>query len=134
MPFITFVTYPTHPKNAIFNIDYYINKHVPLTEKLWGPKGLLSWQVVQYKKDDPSSTSKTCACWCVPEADHPGIFIQAILTWKSEQCATEAREGLFGGEFPELLEDPKHYYPLVLEDQSQAVIIQSSATVLGRSS
>jgi len=32
---------------STFKLDYYINSHMPLIEKYWGPRGLLSWTVTK---------------------------------------------------------------------------------------
>ncbi|KAF4536472.1 Ethyl tert-butyl ether degradation [Lasiodiplodia theobromae] len=42
------ILYPNTPgKN--FDLKYYLNTHMPLTEKIWGPLGLTSWRVVEFK-------------------------------------------------------------------------------------
>ncbi|KAF9630630.1 hypothetical protein BFW01_g1192 [Lasiodiplodia theobromae] len=42
------ILYPNTPgKN--FDLEYYLNTHMPLTEKIWGPLGLTSWRVVEFK-------------------------------------------------------------------------------------
>ncbi|CAH0028719.1 unnamed protein product [Clonostachys rhizophaga] len=34
-----------------FDIDYYIGRHLPLAEKIWGPLGMKDWSVVAFKDD-----------------------------------------------------------------------------------
>ena len=55
-----------YPKSAAstFNMEYYLNTHWPLVEKLWGPQGLLSWSVTTGGE----------------EADY---HVQAVVFWES---------------------------------------------------
>lgn len=47
MPAVVTVAYP-RPEGAVkFDIKYYIDKHMPLVGKTWGPKGLKSWTVTE---------------------------------------------------------------------------------------
>lgn len=55
-----------YPKSAAstFNMDYYLDHHWPLVEKLWGPQGLLSWSVTTGDKDSD-------------------YHVQAVVFWES---------------------------------------------------
>ncbi|KAH7357148.1 hypothetical protein BKA65DRAFT_496269 [Rhexocercosporidium sp. MPI-PUGE-AT-0058] len=55
-----------YPKTSAstFNMDYYLNRHWPLVEELWGPQGLLSWSVATGDKDT-------------------NYHVQAIVFWES---------------------------------------------------
>lgn len=40
------------PKDGeYFNMDYYINTHMPIVKKQWTPIGLKSWQVITFGPD-----------------------------------------------------------------------------------
>ncbi|KAM0257122.1 hypothetical protein ACHAQJ_004587 [Trichoderma viride] len=42
------------PKDGeFFNMDYYVNTHMPIAVKNWTPHGLISWQVVKFGPDAP---------------------------------------------------------------------------------
>ena len=56
-------TYPSAEASS-FNMEYYVNKHIPLIEKLWGPQGVVSWIVATGDKD-------------------AGYHVQATLVWES---------------------------------------------------
>ncbi|KAF2964863.1 hypothetical protein GQX73_g8692 [Xylaria multiplex] len=66
MTYVISVVYPTGSK---FDKEYYLTKHMPLVQKLWGPAGLKSWRVVQYTN---------------PGAPYA---IQAWLEWESAEHA-----------------------------------------------
>ena len=36
---VTLILYPRRP-DTHFNLDYYLNKHVPLANEIWGPHGM----------------------------------------------------------------------------------------------
>ncbi|KAI5271292.1 hypothetical protein E4T47_05397 [Aureobasidium subglaciale] len=60
-----------YPKGTNFNMDYYLNTHMPLVYKNWNQYGLKSWSVVQFPSD---------AEYCV----------QAILEWDTEESCQKA--------------------------------------------
>ncbi|KAK0391210.1 hypothetical protein NLU13_0711 [Sarocladium strictum] len=35
-----------------FDMDYYLNTHMPLVEKHWGDKGLISWSIIVGEKGE----------------------------------------------------------------------------------
>lgn len=74
--------YPTSSA-ASFNLDYYLNHHLPLVEKLWGPEGLLSW-----------TASKG-----VEGAD---FYLQVTLVWESIEAYENSTK-------PEIMGDIKNY-------------------------
>lgn len=53
-----------------FDVDYYVNNHMPLAERTWAKSGLLSWTVIQYK---PGADGK-----------QPKYWVQAIMIFESE--------------------------------------------------
>jgi len=53
MPAAIYVTYP-RKEGATFDMDYYINTHMQLVAKHWGPYSMKDWTVTQFEKDDPS--------------------------------------------------------------------------------
>ncbi|KAK5070168.1 hypothetical protein LTS08_008407 [Lithohypha guttulata] len=82
-----YVSYPRQ-EGINFDLDYYINTHMKLVEKHWGPHGMKSWTIVQFDKDDPS-----------------GQNVQCIMLWTS----MEDFEKCFALGIPEVHEDLKHY-------------------------
>lgn len=61
MSTVVYISYrrADHPE---FNMDYYLNKHVPLFVKLWTPHGLKDWSIIQFEEDDKSGMSVPVAC------------------------------------------------------------------------
>ncbi|KAE8141392.1 hypothetical protein BDV38DRAFT_279292 [Aspergillus pseudotamarii] len=57
------VVYPTSAAST-FNMEYYLNHHIPLVKKRWGPQGLQSCSVVTGDKD-------------------AGYHVQATMVWKN---------------------------------------------------
>ncbi|KAL7905277.1 hypothetical protein GGI35DRAFT_461281 [Trichoderma velutinum] len=47
------VLYNQPKEGEYFNMDYYINTHMPIANKQWGPLGMKSWQVIQSGPDAP---------------------------------------------------------------------------------
>lgn len=64
------ILYPNSPSKK-FDLDYYLNTHMPLTEKLWGPLGLKSWKVVRFQ----------------PGADGapPAYRLKTVTEWESRE-------------------------------------------------
>jgi uncharacterized protein (TIGR02118 family) len=65
MPYSMTLLYPPGTDKT-FDENYYTTSHMPLVQKTWGDKGLLSWFV---SKLDPST----------------GYTIQCVLIWESEE-------------------------------------------------
>lgn len=57
------VIYPPSAASS-FDMDYYLNSHVPKVEKLWGPQGLQSCTVITGEKDS-------------------GYHVQTSMVWKN---------------------------------------------------
>lgn len=53
MPAIITVVYPRPGKDVAFKFDYdhYYRVHLPLVQRVWGPKGLKSWTVTEHKDE-----------------------------------------------------------------------------------
>ncbi|RYP77431.1 hypothetical protein DL771_001226 [Monosporascus sp. 5C6A] len=69
-----------YPKEAASNFDmeYYVNTHMPLVGKIWGPLGLKSWTVGTVN----------------PES---GFHVQAFLVWDSLEAYKKApTDEIFG--------------------------------------
>ncbi|KAF2149280.1 hypothetical protein K461DRAFT_281641 [Myriangium duriaei CBS 260.36] len=77
MGFIATVVYPNN-ENTKFDMDYYLNKHMPLVQKHFGSHGLKHWEVASYDKTLTGEKSP----WSV----------QAILFWESEAGAKRAAD------------------------------------------
>lgn len=72
MTFITNVVYE-NDASASFDMQYYINTHMPLVQKHWGHRGLQSWSVFDYSKDSSSPYK-----------------VHALLTWKDQASADDS--------------------------------------------
>ncbi|GAM86933.1 hypothetical protein ANO11243_049540 [Dothideomycetidae sp. 11243] len=77
------VIYPSTPTST-FNLDYYLNSHIPMVEKLWSTEGLHSWTVTVGDKDG-------------------GYHVQAVLTWDSSEAYQQA------GHKQEIMGDVKNF-------------------------
>ncbi|GAQ47444.1 hypothetical protein AKAW_05963 [Aspergillus niger] len=69
------ITYAVlYPREAEVNLDYFINVHIPLAERLCGKDVLLSWEVFTFPPDAP---------YC----------LQANVTWASSEAKAAAMSG-----------------------------------------
>lgn len=48
-----------YPAGAKFDMPYYLNSHMPLVEKRWGPAGLTGYHVLQFNADAPYCVQAT---------------------------------------------------------------------------
>ncbi|KAL2682325.1 hypothetical protein Neosp_006775 [[Neocosmospora] mangrovei] len=58
---------------AAFDVDYYLNKHIPLARDAWSKYGLTKWSVVKLSPDT-------------------GYALQTIMTWDSPQSLGKAMQ------------------------------------------
>lgn len=79
-----------HPLTIVHNlqIDYYLSSHMKTVAKHWGPYGLKSWTVIQFRENDPS-----------------GQHVQAVMLWESIQAFEKA----FEARIPEIVNDRPNY-------------------------
>jgi hypothetical protein len=69
-PTYTTILYPKE-KNSQFNMDYFLEIHMPLVVKHWGPYGLVGYDVVQFHATDEQELQFTVQCtlkWSNPES------------------------------------------------------------------
>lgn len=59
--FSVVVIYP-RGKDTYFNIDYYLQSHIPLAERLWGPFGMKLHSITHYGDTDESSAAYHLSC------------------------------------------------------------------------
>lgn len=78
MTFTAVVVYPNE-LDTTFDTDYYLQTHMPLVAKHWGPIGLKSWNVVKYDRDLAGTS--------------PKYLIAANLVWESEEAVKAAVSG-----------------------------------------
>ena len=52
MTIVQTVSYPRVPDES-FNVSYYLNHHMPLVQRKWGPHGMRSYHVVQLEAPAP---------------------------------------------------------------------------------
>lgn len=48
-----YVSYPRQ-EGVTFDEEYYVNTHMKLVEKHWGPHGMKSWTIVKFDEGDSS--------------------------------------------------------------------------------
>lgn len=73
MTFAVFVSFPRSP-DLKFDMDHYLNVHVPLVCKLWGPYGMREWRAMKFSEGDAS-----------------GLYLQTLTLWESEEGFHDAR-------------------------------------------
>lgn len=71
MPSNVTVFYGQPKEGEFFDMDYYINKHMPIANEKWAPLGLKNWQVLQFGPDAP-------------------YHVVAILNWENDGEADKA--------------------------------------------
>ncbi|KAL7935908.1 hypothetical protein V8C35DRAFT_298544 [Trichoderma chlorosporum] len=71
MAYIVTVLYNTLAEGDFFDMDYYLNTHMPLVQKTWSQDGLKSWQVLQCPPDGP-------------------FYGGAVLTWEKAEGAAKS--------------------------------------------
>ena len=75
-PYIQSVIYPTATDGTTFNLEYYLDKHIPLVTAKWTPHGLLGYRVYTYEAG--------------PGGSKPDFTLHCILEWKSKSAFEEA--------------------------------------------
>lgn len=73
MPSNVTVFYNQPKEGEYFDMDYYINKHMPIANEKWIPHGLKNWQVLQFGPNAP-------------------FHVIAVMTWENEGDADRALE------------------------------------------
>ena len=78
---ITQVIYPAG-EDTKFDLDYYLNTHMPLVEKRWSDHGLINWTVIVGEKGED-------------------FHVMAILTWdKAESFGNAPHQPEIFGDIP----------------------------------
>lgn len=75
MPVTVSVLYP-NDADAKYDIDYYVNRHMPLAAAQWKPSGCLSWTVTKYQ--------------ATPDGKEPKFAFAGILTFESLEAVHKA--------------------------------------------
>jgi uncharacterized protein (TIGR02118 family) len=93
-----------------FDLNYYISTHMPLVVEVWGPYGLLGWQVLKFVASEG--------------AERPQYSIMALCTWETLDGAKRA---IAAPESNVVFEDsvnfsklkPVHHYTALVEGSWQ---------------
>ncbi|TEA15695.1 hypothetical protein C8034_v002303 [Colletotrichum sidae] len=91
MPVTISVVYPNEP-DAKYDVDYYINKHMPLAGSTWKSSGLKSWSVVKYVPG--------------PDGAEPQYAFAGILQWDSLE---NFQKGLASPDTAKIMADVPNY-------------------------
>ncbi|ETN37430.1 uncharacterized protein HMPREF1541_08421 [Cyphellophora europaea CBS 101466] len=74
-PITTVVSYPSKdPKTGApltFNMEYYLSKHMPLIDKVWGKHNMLRWHIHQFPSPDPVT------------GEAPPYGVQTTIYWET---------------------------------------------------
>ncbi|KAE8356722.1 hypothetical protein BDV28DRAFT_144845 [Aspergillus coremiiformis] len=87
MPANTLILYPNEP-DITFDINYCLNLHMPLVERLWTKYGLRNWQVTKFT--------------CTPDGSKSPYLICTTIEWES---IDGVRAAFAGPEFVDLIKD-----------------------------
>lgn len=68
------VLYP-NDEDATFDLEYYVNTHMPIVQRCWGKHGLISYQLINYDQSFDGSKRYN---------------LGAILTWESAESIKTA--------------------------------------------
>lgn len=73
------ILYPNRDDSS-FDMQYYLDVHMPLVEKHWRPVGLLSWKIIEFnaRKGDAQISPQSIA---------------NLMTWEDEASYRAAFEG-----------------------------------------
>ncbi|KAF4919085.1 hypothetical protein CGCVW01_v008226 [Colletotrichum viniferum] len=91
MPATVTVLYPNEP-DAKYDIDYYINKHMPLAGSTWKAFGVTSWSVTKYAPG--------------PDGAEPKYAFAGILQWDSVESVKKA---LASADTAKIMQDVPNY-------------------------
>lgn len=94
MPVKVTVLYENKPGSK-FDMDYYLNTHMPLVSKSWQQYGLKGWEVQEFR---PS-----------PDGQVPPYQVQATLIWDNQE---DLKKGLESPETPTVLGDVPNFTDL----------------------
>lgn len=83
MPFNVYVLYPNN-EDTEFDLQYYINKHMPLVESRWSKTGLLSWEVIEFSAAAENEEKK---------APPTKFRIQTIMVFSTKESFASATGG-----------------------------------------
>ncbi|CAH0058762.1 unnamed protein product [Clonostachys solani] len=90
-----------YPSGHKFDLDYYLNTHMPLVGKNWGPEGLKSYEIVQFTEG--------------------GVYqIQAVLKWTSLEAFNKAAKDVVLGDIPNFTTAPA---TLITGESKQAITL-----------
>ena len=75
MPFQTVCLYP-NGDDLQYNREYYLHNHLPMTKEKFGPYGLNKIEITHFDSNE--------------DGTKPLYFLQAVLTWESQQSMRKA--------------------------------------------
>ncbi|KAL3488665.1 hypothetical protein BJX62DRAFT_211424 [Aspergillus germanicus] len=99
MSYVTTILYNLE-KDTHFDLDYYLNEHMPLCAKLWKQYGMTGWSITKFDVD--------------AQGGKPVYGIRCDSFWASEEGA---RKAFNGAESSEVMADIPRYsttQPVVL--------------------
>ena len=91
---VTIVLY-TRGSGTTFDLDYYLNKHIPLAKEIWGPYGMKIHSVSGLQEQYHLST--------VIEWEHTDSYERAQHDERTKDIETDIASGNFSNSKPVLL-------------------------------
>ncbi|KAL0931425.1 ethyl tert-butyl ether degradation [Colletotrichum truncatum] len=85
------VLYPNEP-DAKYDVDYYVNKHMPLAGSTWKDFGVKSWSVIKYAPG--------------PDGTEPKYAFAGVLQWDSLE---NVKKALAAPETAKVMQDVPNY-------------------------
>lgn len=79
MAYNLMILYP-NKEGATFDMDYYLNSHMPLVERNWQPLGMITWKVIEFGGIAKSGE----------KAPHS---IACLTSWKDEASCNQVMGG-----------------------------------------
>lgn len=105
-PITTTVLYP-NSANAKLDVNYYLNTHLPMAQRIWGPLGMKSWAVTSF----------------IPGLDgsQPKYLVETVSEWTNADAAKDAIETDEGQEVLKDMENFTNISPIILFGKESGV-------------
>ncbi|KAL2844882.1 hypothetical protein BJX68DRAFT_269416 [Aspergillus pseudodeflectus] len=99
MSYVTTILYKVED-DTDFDLEYYLNEHMPLCARVWNKYGMTGWSVTKFDVD--------------PRGGKPVYAVRCDSYWESEEGARKAFNGPESGEVMEDIAKYSKTQPIVL--------------------